>query len=88
MNLFLPNTFTPNNDNINEQFGVYESGLQDYQMWIFNRWGEQIFYSNNSEQGWDGKYENRVVQDGIYAWKIVYSCGRFEQRVGIVTLLR
>ena len=88
-NLFLPNTFTPNNDNKNEQFAVYENGLQDYQIWIFNRWGEQIFYSNNSEQGWDGKYENRISQDGVYVWRIIYSCQNvFEERVGIVTLLR
>ena len=89
VNLFLPNTFTPNNDNMNEQFGVYENGVQDYEIWIFNRWGEQIFYSNNPKDGWNGKYKDRVSQDGVYAWRIIYYCGdKLEQRAGIVTILR
>ena len=89
VNLFLPNTFTPNNDGHNEQFAVYGGGLQDYQIWIFNRWGEQIFYSNNSEVGWDGIFEGAVSQDGVYAWRIIYTCANeLKEKTGIVTILR
>ena len=89
VNLFLPNTFTPNNDNLNEQFAVYENGLTDYQIWIFNKWGEQIFYSDNSQYGWDGKFEGTVSQDGVYAWRIVYTCGNeLKETTGIVTILK
>ena len=89
VNLFLPNTFTPNNDNLNDVFAVYDNELIDYQIWIFNRWGEQIFYSNDSKLGWDGKFESAVSQDGVYAWRIVYKCvDEFKEKIGTITILK
>ena len=46
MSVFLPNTFTPNEDNLNEEFKAFYSNVQDYEMWIYSRWGELIFYSD------------------------------------------
>ena len=70
-------------------FTRLRQALQDYQIWIFNRWGEQIFYSNNSEDGWDGKFEKTVSQDGVYAWRIIYTCGNeLKEETGIVTILK
>ena len=89
INLFFPNTFTPNNDDLNENFAEFDNEIIDYQIWIFNRWGEEIFYSNSSLKGWDGKFEEEISQDGIYAWRVVYKCGyEFKEETGLVTILK
>ena len=58
-------------------------------MSIFNRWGEEIFYTEDSQIGWDGKYKNKICQDGMYVYKITYICNdqNFE-KIGHVYLLK
>jgi gliding motility-associated-like protein len=72
---YVPNTFTPDGDVYNETFRpIFTAGfdIYQYQMVIFNRWGEIIFESNNSEIGWDGTYGGNTCQDGTYIWQITY----------------
>lgn len=75
---YVPNTFTPDNDNFNETFQpVFYSGFepQDFNLLIFNRWGEIVFESNDASIGWDGTYgsdNSRIVKDGTYVWKIEF----------------
>ncbi|PHR45410.1 MAG: hypothetical protein COA32_13275 [Fluviicola sp.] len=75
---YVPNTFTPDNDNFNEMFQpVFYSGFdpQDYNLLIFNRWGEVVFESNDASIGWDGTYgvdNTNIVKDGTYVWKIEF----------------
>jgi len=75
---YIPNTFTPDNDNFNETFKpVFTSGidLQSYTLYIFNRWGELVFESHNTEVGWDGSYgaeSNTTVKSGTYLWKVIF----------------
>ena len=93
---YVPNTFTPDGDNFNQMFTpVFYSGFDPYnfEMLIFNRWGELIFETHNSEIGWDGSYgtEGGDAQDGAYTWKITYKNPETDERkfaVGHVTLLR
>jgi gliding motility-associated-like protein len=95
---YVPNTFTPDNDNFNPVFKpIFTSGFDpfDYNLMIFNRWGEVIFESNNAEVGWDGTYgsngEIEMCQDGTYTWKIEFKVTRYDERrrvVGHVNLLR
>jgi len=93
---YVPNTFTPDGDNFNQVFTpVFYSGFDPYnfEMLIFNRWGELIFESHNSEVGWDGSYgsEGRTVQDGMYTWKITYENPETDERkilIGHVSLIR
>lgn len=71
---YIPNSFTPNNDNIND---VFIPILQDidneaYLLQIFNRWGELIFSTTESTKGWDGKYKGEMVKQGTYIYKIKY----------------
>jgi gliding motility-associated-like protein len=71
--VFIPNSFTPNEDGLNEIFYVVGADKEDYEFMIFDRWGEMIFHSNDPAKGWDGKYKNgRLVQQGTYAWKLFY----------------
>lgn len=73
--LYVPNTFTPDQDNFNETFKpVFTSGFdpQDFTLYVFNRYGELIFESHNSEIGWDGTYGGKIAQGGTYIWKIIF----------------
>ena len=75
---YIPNTFTPNDDNFNLTFQpVFTSGYEPlkYTLLIFNRWGELLFESHNADIGWKGTYgnNNRIVEDGVYTWKIIYT---------------
>ncbi|MCJ8292265.1 MAG: gliding motility-associated C-terminal domain-containing protein [Crocinitomicaceae bacterium] len=70
---YVPNSFTPDGDEYNNTFKpVMTSGFdtQNYQLEIYNRWGELIFVSQNAEVGWDGTYNGNMAQDGTYVWKI------------------
>lgn len=91
---YVPNTFTPDNDNFNQVFKpIFTSGFQhnSYHLLIFNRWGEILFESRNSEVGWNGTYGGNLVQDDIYVWKIEFkekdSDKKYSQ-VGHVNVLR
>jgi gliding motility-associated-like protein len=72
---YIPNSFTPNDDGINQLFlPVFTSGFDpyDFNLKIYNRWGEQIFESTLATYGWDGKYKGETVPDGAYNWKIEF----------------
>jgi gliding motility-associated-like protein len=72
--LFIPNTFTPNDDGKNELFMPVVNGidLSTFEMWIFDRWGNMIFYTDDLSKGWDGRanYGNDVAQQDTYVYKI------------------
>ena len=93
---YIPNTFTPDGDNFNQIFTpIFYSGFDPYnfEMLIFNRWGEMVFETHNSEIGWDGSYgvNGTKATDGAYTWKITYKNPKTDARkviVGHVTLMR
>lgn len=69
---YIPNAFTPNDDGGNDIFMPYLNGVDtsDYELMVFNRWGELIFKSNEIKTGWDGTYKNELVQESIYLYII------------------
>ncbi|UKN03552.1 gliding motility-associated C-terminal domain-containing protein [Paracrocinitomix mangrovi] len=69
---YAPNSFSPNGDSKNEIFLPILSGYatDSYSLSIYNRWGEQLFQTNDINRGWDGTHEGSLVQDGVYIWKI------------------
>jgi PKD repeat protein len=83
---FIPNAFTPNGDDRNSTFYGKGIGIKEYEMWIFDRWGLQLFnceykgsnvpYDHHGEEGmsslcrWDGKVDGRPVQQDVYVWKV------------------
>ena len=93
---YVPNTFTPDGDNFNQVFSpVFYSGFDpfNFEMLIFNRWGQVIFETHNTEIGWDGSYSDQagVVSDGMYTWKITYKNPKTDERkilIGHVLVLR
>ena len=91
---YVPNTFTPDGDNYNNTFQpIFTSGFnpKDYQLAIYNRWGEQLYSSSEFASGWDGISKGEMVQDGMYTWKIKFSLiGNDKSQIitGNVNLLR
>jgi gliding motility-associated-like protein len=90
--IYVPNAFTPNGNGVNELFrpqGVFWKS-EGYRFSVFNRWGEQIFQTNDINAGWDGSYKGSVVQQDTYVWKVIvfdYQ-GKEHQLIGHVTVLR
>jgi len=68
--LFFPNSFTPNNDGLNDFFNVYGENIKEFKISIFNRWGELLFESNNIMNGWNGTYKGVTVPVGVYVYKV------------------
>lgn len=64
--IFVPNTFTPNNDGKNDVLKVHGLNIVNVKMEVYNRWGEEIFSESGIEVSWDGKYQNLDVPEGIY----------------------
>jgi len=88
--IYVPNTFTPNDDEENQGFRVIASNITDFQMLIFNRWGELIFEMDDLNDYWDGTYKSLRCQDGTYTWKITYTDLMYHryERTGHVNLIR
>jgi gliding motility-associated-like protein len=91
---FIPNTFTPDADKFNQEFRpIFTAGFDPstYTMQVFNRWGELVFESLNSEIGWDGTYLNKACSVGVYTWKVIFDergTGKKITKLGTVNLLR
>ena len=68
--LHIPNTFTPNGDELNDTFGPIGGGLSSYSMLIFNKWGQLLYETDDIDSPWDGTYEGEVVQSDSYVYKI------------------
>jgi len=89
--LYFPNTFTPNNDLLNDKFNGKGADIIQYKLMIFNRWGELIYDTNTLDGGWDGKYKGTVVKNDVYVYKVNYKtkCDTSMQtRIGHVTVYR
>ena len=89
--LLIPNAFSPNGDGLNDQFGPVSLGNPaDYRMEIYNRYGEQIFISNNIKNKWDGNVGGRPADVGTYYYLITGAC--YDEtpikKKGDVTLIR
>jgi gliding motility-associated-like protein len=94
--IFIPNAFSPDNDGLNDIFMAYATSdyIQKFHMLIFDRWGGQIFESNDIMLGWDGTKHGTPLPGGMYTYKITYSIypslGDYTEQVrfGTVMLVR
>lgn len=90
--IFFPTAFTPNNDGLNDFFGAVGSLalIQSYELKVFNRWGEIIFYSSNPQIKWSGKIKGTFAPNGTYTWTSQYTLkGRLPQsKHGSIILIR
>ena len=70
--IYAPNAFTPDGDEFNQTWRVHIEGIDqyDFDLQIYNRWGEIIWESHDPNAGWDGTYNGRPVPQGTYSWVI------------------
>ncbi len=89
-NLYIPNAFYPNSKNGNSKFKAIGTNIKDFEMTIYNRWGELIYVLNDIEDGWDGTYKNQKCSSDVYIWKVKYTTVReeFKEQTGHLTLIR
>lgn len=90
---FAPNAFTPNGDNRNDIFYVFGEGIDHstFEMYIFDRWGNLIFVSDDINKGWDGTVNGSpLVQIDTYVWEVKFKdiIGNPHKYVGHVNLIR
>lgn len=93
MSVYIPNTFTPNSDNLNDVFNVKGVGLkiEGFSMEIFDRWGTSVYFTKDITKGWDGNIKGVMSDDGVFIYKIKIIGANGEGKkeyLGHVTLLR
>lgn len=88
--LYVPNAFTPNGDGYNDFFKVEAREVHDYHLYIFNRWGQLIFETTDTEATWNGTHNGKPVLVDAYVWKIDYLDNLNERHefIGHVNVLR
>jgi gliding motility-associated-like protein len=92
--IMIPNVFTPNGDNRNDEFKITSAkSLKDFELSVFNRWGKKLFSTFNPSFGWDGKTESTAAPSDVYIYHLrcsVDECGKVRkiEKKGDVTLIR
>ncbi len=88
--IFTPTAFTPDKDGVNDIFIPKGKFFTEFEMTVFNRWGEIVFHSTDIDSGWDGLYKGDVAKQDSYAYLIKAKDNRGREKVykGTVTLLR
>jgi len=86
----IPNAFTPNGDGLNDSFGPSGKVPDDYQMQIFNRYGEIVFQGSGINQRWNGTYKGQVQPSNTFVYLIRYKNihQQYQTRKGTLTLIR
>jgi gliding motility-associated-like protein len=91
---FIPNSFSPNGDELNNVFQpvfTYGYDPERYSFYVYNRWGQLVFESHNADLGWDGTFGNEIAPNDTYIWKLQFkekSLDRMHLKEGVVNLLR
>jgi len=88
--LYIPNTFTPDGNQFNNDFRISTVGIKAIQIQLYNRWGELIFEAFDPKFIWDGTYNGRIVNNGTYTYKINFTTnsGREQRRLGHINVLK
>lgn len=88
--LFVPDAFSPNGDGLNDNFRPSGSFYDNFQLIVYNRWGQSIFQTIDATTGWDGTIQGDRAPEGQYVYKIVItdSTGKEFVKKGTVLLLR
>jgi gliding motility-associated-like protein len=90
--LFVPNTFTPNGDGLNDLFNVVTlpQCIQKFNLAIYNVWGQKVFSTDKLEEGWNGMYKGQEAEDDVYSYILEYTMdsGKAYRKTGHVTLIK
>lgn len=88
--VWLPNMFTPNGDGSNDIFKAESNFVDDFEMIIYNRWGEEVFVSNNIDNGWNGTYGGQDLEPDVYGYCVRAVCTNGVEyiKTGNVTIVK
>ena len=93
--VFMPSAFTPNNDNLNDSYGISNpeiftfGGADLISFEIFDRWGNLVYQTDRPNEKWDGFYKNEPVNPGVYLHKVRFTCeGQELIEAGSLTIIR
>jgi gliding motility-associated-like protein len=89
---FIPNAFSPNGDNNNDEFKVFSTaGIILIQLEVYDRWGQKVWNTSDWKRGWDGKIDGKDAEVSTYQYIFRYTCtrdGKTYIRKGDITLIR
>lgn len=88
--IYLPNSFTPDGNGENDIFYAYGKDIVKLEFYIFDRWGEQLFFTDDITKGWDGTYKGKLLPNDTYVWRVWYQdvLGKGGNMMGRVTLVK
>ena len=88
--IFIPNTFSPNGDGLNDVLQVYGDVIKEMQFTVFNQWGERIHESRDMRRAWDGTSKGKLQPAGVYMYvsKLILNDGTVIQKKGSINLVR
>lgn len=88
--LNIPESFTPNGDSYNDAFAIYfPCPPEEFEINIFNRWGEEVFMSLDHQFKWYAEYKGSQLPSGVYFWTMTYTFNGAEiKRNGDLTIIR
>ncbi len=88
--VYLPNAFSPNGDNVNDILFVRSKFVESMDFYIVDRWGEEVFRSNDQRNGWDGTYKGESLAPDVYAYCLKVTCinGSEYVTVGNVSIIK
>jgi hypothetical protein len=88
--VFIPDSFSPNNDGHNDVFRVYGNCILTFNLRVYDRWGELVFDTDKAQNGWDGTFRDKELNSGVYVFKvdIVLSDGTEVKESGNLHLIR
>lgn len=86
----VPNAFSPNGDGLNDRVKVEGLGITELQFRIFNRWGEQVYFGTDKNEGWDGYYKGHLQEMDVYVYSVEakFLDGTFKKLSGNITLVQ
>jgi gliding motility-associated-like protein len=88
--IFVPNTFTPNGDGVNDVLFVRGRHITDLEFMVFDRWGEKVFETRDQNVGWDGTFRGQAVDPAVFVYHLTAWCadGQRYFTKGNVTVIR
>jgi gliding motility-associated-like protein len=88
--IFVPNAFTPNGDNLNDELEVKGNTIDELYFAIYDRWGEKVFETTDQTVGWDGSFRGRALSPDVYGYYLEARCfnGELYTQKGNITLIR
>lgn len=88
--VFIPTAFSPNGDGLNDVLNIMGQGIVSMNLSIYDRWGQRVFQTNDINATWDGKFEGKELNSGVFAYKLfaVLADGTEVNQKGNITLMR